>query len=119
MAEQGIFEQPRLVIAHDVRHFSQKFCKLAALAWSDQGGYSMIFDSPRSTPQLSFTVRHQYAHAGIVITASHNPSHDNGFKAYFSDGSQLVPPHAEKVVEKYKAIQIAELLPLLALSFSI
>jgi len=114
MAEQGIFEQPRLVIAHDVRHFSQNFCKLAALAWSDQGGYSMIFDGPRSTPQLSFTVRHQYAHAGIVITASHNPSHDNGFKAYFSDGSQLVPPHAEKVVEKYKAIQIAELIPLLA-----
>jgi phosphoglucomutase len=49
-----------------------------------------------------------------VITASHNPSHDNGFKAYFSDGSQLVPPHAEGVVEKYKEIQIAELLPLLA-----
>ena len=113
MAEQGIFEQPRLVIAHDVRHFSQKFCQLAALAWSRQGGYSMIFDGPRSTPQLSFAVRHQYAHAGIVITASHNPSHDNGFKAYFSDGAQLVPPHAEKVVEKYKSIPIAELLPLL------
>jgi len=113
MAEQGVFEQPRLVIAHDVRHFSQKFCQLAAHAWSELGGYSMIFDGPRSTPQLSFTVRHQYAHAGIVITASHNPSHDNGFKAYFSDGAQLVQPHAEQVVEKYKAITIAELLPLL------
>jgi phosphoglucomutase len=113
MAEQGVFEQPRLVIAHDVRHFSQKFCQLAAYAWSELGGYSMIFDGPRSTPQLSFTVRHQYAHAGIVITASHNPSHDNGFKAYFTDGAQLVQPHAEKVVEKYKAISITELLPLL------
>ncbi len=113
MAEQGIFEQPRLVIAHDVRHFSKKFCQLAARAWSGQGGYSMIFDGPRSTPQLSFAVRHQYAHAGIVITASHNPSHDNGFKAYFSDGAQLIPPHAEKVVEKYKSIPIVELLPFL------
>ena len=113
MAEQGILEQPRLVIAHDVRHFSKKFCQLAARAWSGQGGYSMIFDGPRSTPQLSFAVRHQYAHAGIVITASHNPSHDNGFKAYFSDGAQLIPPHAEKVVEKYKSISIAELLPFL------
>ena len=64
----------------------------------------MIFDGPRSTPQLSFAVRHQYAHAGVVITASHNPSHDNGFKAYFSDGAQLIPPHAEKVVEKYESI---------------
>ena len=68
---------------------------------------------PGSTPQLSFAVRHQYAHAGIVITASHNPSHDNGFKAYFSDGAQLIPPHAEKVVEKYESIPIAELLPFL------
>ena len=113
MAEQGILEQPRLVVAHDVRHFSRKFCELAANAWCREGGYSMIFDGPRSTPQLSFTVRHQYAHAGIVITASHNPSHDNGFKAYFVDGSQLTPTHAEKVVEKYKGISISELLPLL------
>ena len=113
MAEQGVLEQPRLVVAHDVRHFSRKFCELAASAWSRLGGYSMIFDGPRSTPQLSFTVRHQYAHAGIVITASHNPSHDNGFKAYFVDGAQLTPTHAEKVVEEYKGISISELLPLL------
>jgi phosphoglucomutase len=113
MAEQGILEQPRLVVAHDVRHFSRKFCELVANAWCRLGGYSMIFDGPRSTPQLSFTVRHQYAHAGIVITASHNPSHDNGFKAYFGDGGQLIPSHAEKVVEKYKGISISELLPLL------
>ena len=113
MAEQGILEQPRLVVAHDVRHFSRKFCELAASAWCREGGYSMIFDGPRSTPQLSFTVRNQYAHAGIVITASHNPSHDNGFKAYFVDGGQLTPTHAEKVVDKYKGISISELLPLL------
>ena len=114
MAEQGIMEQPRLVVAHDVRHFSQKFSELVACAWVEMGGYAMTFDGPRSTPQLSFTVRNRYAHAGVVITASHNPYHDNGFKAYFDDGGQLVPPHAGKVVEIYNEISIGELLPMLS-----
>ena len=105
--------QPRLVVAHDVRHFSKKFCKIVASTWTKLGGYALVFDGPRSTPQLSFAVRHQYAHAGVVITASHNPSHDNGFKAYFADGAQLVPPHAQEVVERYQKISIDDLLPLL------
>ena len=114
LAEEGMLVQPRLVIAHDVRHFSRKFCELSASAWVRLGGYALVFDGPRSTPQLSFTVRHQYAHAGVVITASHNPAHDNGFKAYFADGAQLVPPHAEEVVKRYQSISIKELLPLLS-----
>ncbi len=113
MAECGIMEQPRLVVAHDVRHFSQRFSELVGYAWGELGGYAMLFDGPRSTPQLSFTVRSRYAHAGVVITASHNPYHDNGFKAYFDDGAQLVPPHAGNVTEKYNGISIGELLPLL------
>ena len=96
--------------------FSRKFCELSASAWTKLGGYALVFEGPRSTPQLSFTVRHQYAHAGVVITASHNPSHDNGFKAYFADGAQLVPPHSEEVVKRYQAITISELLPLLSSS---
>ena len=110
MATVGILEQPRLVVAHDVRHFSCEFSKLVAMAWQKMGGFAMIFDGPRSTPQLSFTVRDRYAHAGVVITASHNPFHDNGFKAYFNDGGQLVPPHAEKVVECFKKINCEEIL---------
>ena len=78
---------PKLVIAHDVRHFSREFCELAASTWSKLGGVALIYDGPRSTPQLSFSVRHLGAHAGVVITASHNPPHDNGFKAYFEDGA--------------------------------
>ena len=113
LAEEGLLSQPRLVVAHDVRHFSRKFCELVASAWTKLGGYALVFDGPRSTPQLSFTVRHQYAHAGVVITASHNPSHDNGFKAYFADGAQLVTPHDQEVVERYNRISISELLPLL------
>lgn len=113
MAEKSIYEQPRLVVAHDVRHFSSKFSRLTARVWSQLGGYAMVFDGPRSTPQLSYTVRSRYAHAGVVITASHNPFYDNGFKAYFEDGAQLTPPHADLVVEHYKKISIQELIPLL------
>ena len=108
---KGILEQARIVIAHDVRHFSQKFAQLVAGAWEDLGGYAMLFDGPRSTPQLSFTVRNRYAHAGVVITASHNPSHDNGFKAYFADGAQLVPPHDKEIVKLYTGISLAEIIP--------
>lgn len=95
--------QPKLVIAHDVRHFSRYFCELTASTWSRLGGQAQIFDGPRSTPQLSFTVRHTKAVAGIVITASHNPYHDNGYKVYFEDGGQVVYPHAEGIInEVYK-----------------
>lgn len=111
MQGEGILEQPRLVVAYDVRHFSQKFANLVAKAWVKMGGFAMMFDGPRSTPQLSFTVRHRYAHAGVVITASHNPYHDNGFKAYFGDGAQLVPPHDMGVVSEYNQISLSEVAP--------
>jgi len=108
MSKEGLLEQPRLVVAHDVRHFSPKFSKLVAGAWVNMGGYAMTFDGPRSTPQLSFTVRNRFAHAGVVITASHNPYHDNGFKAYFFDGAQLISPHDRGVVEEYEKISFSE-----------
>jgi phosphoglucomutase len=101
--------RPRLVIAHDVRHFSRHFCELAASAWTKLGGDAYIFDGPRSTPQLSFSVRHLQAHAGVVITASHNPPHDNGFKAYFEDGGQVVPPHDTGIVADVNAVPLADL----------
>lgn len=103
------FDLPRLVIAHDVRHFSRHFCELAASTWTRAGGQAFIFEGPRSTPQLSFSVRHLQAHAGVVITASHNPPHDNGFKAYFQDGGQVVSPHAEGIVEEVQSIALNEL----------
>ncbi len=103
-----IFDTPKLVIAHDVRHFSRYFCELAASTWTRLGGIAMIFDGPRSTPHLSFSVRKLGATAGIVITASHNPPHDNGFKAYFSDGAQVVEPHASGIVEQVGLVRLAE-----------
>src|SRR5690606_25849736 len=93
----------------DVRHFSRRFCELAAGTWVRLGGEAFIFDGPRSTPQLSFSVRWLKAHAGVVITASHNPPHDNGFKAYFDDGAQVVPPHDKGIVTEVNATPLAEL----------
>jgi phosphoglucomutase len=106
---KGADAKPRLVIAHDVRHFSRRFCELAASAWTQLGGEAYIFDGPRPTPQLSFSVRWLKAHAGVVITASHNPPHDNGFKAYFEDGAQVVPPHDEGIVAEVNAVPLADL----------
>lgn len=105
---QGSPDQPKLVIAHDVRHFSRYFCELTASTWKRLGGEAMIFDGPRSTPQLSFTVRHTRATAGIVITASHNPAHDNGYKVYFADGAQVVYPHAEGIIHEVYQVGMAE-----------
>jgi len=104
---------PRLVIAHDVRYFSRHFCELAASAWTRLGGVAFIFDGPRSTPQLSYSVRWLKAHCGIVITASHNPPHDNGFKAYFDDGAQVVPPHDAGIVNAVNAVPLNGLAPFL------
>jgi phosphoglucomutase len=64
-----------------------------------------VFDGPRSTPELSFAVRYLGASAGIVITASHNPPHDNGFKAYFGDGAQVIEPHASAIIAKVNSIK--------------
>ena len=107
LAGQGSRARPKIVIAHDVRHFSRHFCELAASTWSRLGGEAVIFDGPRSTPQLSFTVRHQRAHTGAVITASHNPPHDNGFKAYFDDGAQVTPPHDKGIIAEVDAVPLS------------
>ena len=109
LAQKPDRAKPRLVIAHDVRHFSRHFSDLAASTWTQLGGDAYVFAGPRPTPQLSFSVRWLKAHAGIVITASHNPPHDNGFKAYFGDGAQVVPPHDKGIVAEVNAVPLAEL----------
>lgn len=93
-----------LVFAHDTRHFSRDFAEFCAKTSADLGCDAYLFDGPRATPQLSFAVRELRADAGVVITASHNPAHDNGFKAYFNDGAQIVDPHATAIVNEVSAI---------------
>jgi phosphoglucomutase len=113
---QDRLDVPTIVIAHDVRHFSRHFCELAASTWIQLGGNAYIFDGPRSTPQLSFSVRWLKANCGVVITASHNPPHDNGFKAYFEDGAQVVPPHDKGIVDQVNAVPLDELSAFLEIS---
>ncbi len=99
-AQEKRSDRPKLVIAHDTRFFSAEFTALAAEVAAENGCDAFIFDGPRSTPELSFAVRHLAASAGIVITASHNPPHDNGYKVYFSDGAQVVEPHASGIIAR-------------------
>lgn len=109
LAQKGDTAKPKIAIAHDVRHFSRHFTELAASTWTQLGGQAYIFEGPRPTPQLSFAVRWLKAHTGVVITASHNPPHDNGFKAYFDDGAQVVPPHDKGIVAEVNTVPLAEL----------
>lgn len=97
--------KPKIVVAHDTRHFSRDFAELTARVAMENGCDVCLFEGPRSTPQLSFTVRQQNASGGIVITASHNPPHDNGYKVYFSDGAQVVEPHAGGIIARVNALQ--------------
>lgn len=108
LAARGRGDVPKLVIAHDVRHFSRHFCELAAATWTRLGGVACIFDGPRSTPQLSFSVRYLQATCGVVITASHNPPHDNGYKVYFEDGGQVVAPHDKGIIAEVNRVEWAE-----------
>lgn len=100
--------KPRLVLGHDTRHFSRDFAEFCAKVATDLGCDVYLFDSPRSTPEVSFAIREFNADSGVVLTASHNPSHDNGFKAYFSDGAQLVPPHDKAVIDEVNALTTEE-----------
>src|SRR5256885_1041278 len=101
---QKIAGRPKIVIAHDTRHYSKEFAELAAKTAIENGCDAAVFEGPRSTPELSFAVRYLSASAGIVITASHNPPHDNGFKCYFDDGAQVIEPHARAIIAKVNSI---------------
>jgi phosphoglucomutase len=105
-------KKPKIVIAHDTRFFSIEFAELTAKIASENGCDAFLFPEPRSTPELSFAVRHLRASAGVVITASHNPPHDNGYKVYFDDGAQVIEPHASGIIEKVNAITSETFTPL-------
>lgn len=101
----GSARKPKLVFAHDTRHFSRDFAEFCAKVSAELGCDAFLYESGRATPQLSFTIRELRADAGVVLTASHNPSHDNGFKAYFNDGAQIVEPHASAIIAEVNALE--------------
>ena len=97
-------KERRVVIAHDNRHMSREFCLEAANTLAACGIKAYIFDSLRTTPELSFAVRKLHTIAGIVITASHNPPEYNGYKVYWEDGAQVMPEIASAITAEVNAI---------------
>ncbi len=100
---------PSCVIAFDTRHHSAEFAELSARVLAAAGFRAFLFKEPRSTPLLSFAVRHLHCDAGIMITASHNPPSDNGFKCYGSSGGQIIPPDDLGIIECVKTASDREI----------
>ena len=112
MATQGYanylkesFPEVKVAIAHDVRNNSRQFAEIAAHIFAANGIKAYLFESIRPTPELSFTIRKLNCQGGVVITASHNPKEYNGYKAYWNDGAQLVPPHDKNVIAEVEKIK--------------
>jgi phosphoglucomutase len=98
-------ERPSVVISHDTRHFSREFAEFSARVFRESGVDAYLFDSHRPTPELSFAVRQTRATGGVMITASHNPAHDNGFKVYFDEGDPILEPVATGILDEVNAVQ--------------
>jgi len=114
MATQGYanylkqsFKEVKVAIAHDSRNHSREFAEIVANIFAANDVKVYLFESLRPTPELSFAIRYFGCQGGVVCTASHNPKEYNGYKAYWDDGAQLVPPHDKNViieVEKIKSL---------------
>jgi len=99
----------KVAIAFDCRHNSKEFAKIVADILTANNIKVFLFDDLRATPELSFAVRHLNCDAGIVLTASHNPPEYNGYKVYWSDGGQIVPPQDNGIIAEVKALDFSEI----------
>ena len=97
-------EQLKAVIAYDCRHNSNTLAKVVADVFSANGIQVYLFSDMRPTPELSFALKHLNCHTGIVLTASHNPPEYNGYKVYWKDGGQLVPPQDKEIINVIDAL---------------
>ncbi|SHI58608.1 phospho-sugar mutase [Aquimarina spongiae] len=102
-------EQPKAVIAYDCRNNSDTLAQIVANVFSANGIKVYLFSSLRPTPELSFAVKELGCHCGIVLTASHNPPEYNGYKVYWQDGGQLVPPQDAEIIAEINALQYADI----------
>lgn len=98
----------KVAIAHDSRNNSRNFAEITANVLAANGIKVYLFESLRPTPELSFTIRKLGCNGGVVCTASHNPKEYNGYKAYWNDGGQLVPPHDKNVIDEVEKISGVE-----------
>ena len=99
----------KVAIAFDCRHNSKKFAKVVADVLSANRIRVFLFEDLRPTPELSFAVRHLNCDAGIVLTASHNPPEYNGYKVYWTDGGQIVPPQDSGIISEVNALEYSEI----------
>lgn len=97
-------DEIKVAIACDSRNNSDYFARITAEVFSANGIKVFLFESLRPTPELSFAIRHLGCSSGVVITASHNPKEYNGYKAYWDDGAQLIPPHDKNVISEVQQI---------------
>lgn len=97
-------EEISVAIAHDSRNNSRDFAEITANVFAANGIKVFLFDALRPTPELSFTIRYLKCKGGVVCTASHNPKEYNGYKAYWDDGGQMVPPHDKNVIKEVEKI---------------
>src|SRR6266496_768591 len=97
-------EEVKVAVAHDSRNNSRFFAETTAAVFAANGIKVFLFDSLRPTPELSFAIRYLKCKGGVVCTASHNPKEYNGYKAYWVDGGQLVPPHDKNVIKEVDKI---------------
>jgi phosphoglucomutase len=102
-------EALKVVIAFDCRHNSDTLAKVVADVFSANGIHVYLFSDMRPTPELSFALKHLNCHAGIVLTASHNPPEYNGYKVYWQDGGQLVPPQDSEIIQVIEALNYSEI----------
>ena len=103
-------EELKVVIAYDCRHNSDTLAKVVADVFSANGIKVYLFSELRPTPELSFAVRYLKCHAGIVLTASHNPPEYNGYKVYWQDGGQLVPPQDSEIIQIIEDLKYSDIL---------
>ena len=102
-------ETPKVAIAYDCRHNSKSLAKVVADVFSANNIEVYLFEDLRTTPELSFALKHLGCHCGIVLTASHNPPEYNGYKVYWQDGGQLVPPHDDAVIQTITDLDYADI----------
>lgn len=102
-------EEISVVIGCDVRHNSDVFSRMCAEVLSANGIKALLFDGFRPTPEISFAIRYLHAKSGIIITASHNPPKYNGYKAYWDDGSQVVPPHDKGIIDRVAQVGVQDI----------
>ncbi len=101
-------EQIKVAIAYDCRHNSKLFAKIVADVFSANDIKVFLFEDLRPTPELSFALKHLNCHCGIVLTASHNPPEYNGYKVYWQDGGQLVPPQDAEIISEINTLDYSE-----------